>query len=1022
MVPAMASAQDQTPPQQQQTPPPSTTQKSNEVSEVVVTGSRIHRNEYNSAAPIQVLSGDTASLEGLANTAEILSTSSLVAGSFQVNNQLTGFLVTGGPGTSTIQLRGLGAQRTLVLVDGYRMGPAGVGGTVGPFDLNVIPASIVDRIEILKDGASSIYGSDAVAGVINVITKKNLDGGVINAYTELSQYGGGNQYDVNGGWGKVFDKGYFNVSFDYYAQDRLKAGQRPDTACAADYEFDQAGHPVDRPAQGHGKQCFNLFADAFETPAFSPSGGAAYSGGTLILQPIVAGQTYPGTQQGNSDAFGNPVPAGFVREDRAGFPGTFPYDNFSSPFYDNSDVLSGTKLFTVTGRGGIDLSADTTLYGDFLVNRRISEQNGDRQFFPDVYAGQQNVPASLQPNPVTGIFPVGFVLLPIMPAPFDGKQTVDYYNVDVGIKGKLPDGPLFGGWDWDLHARDSRSDGTYSYLFIYNDRVNAITSLAGPATTNCNQNLITISQHQKGGQCSTLGPNGLPLLNPNELAGKLTPAEKAFLFGDEEGKTIFDEYEFQANITGDLLQLPAGKLSVALGADYRHSHIKDTPGYNELAGNLWGQTSAGITQGSDAVKEAYAEVEAPLLKGMPFIKSLDLQASARYTDYDIGGSNSTWKVGLNWQVNDWFRIRGTEGTSFRAPELYELFLANQTGFLPQASVDPCINYQDSSNANLIKNCASVGVPAGYTGNGSSVQVTTGGGAGHLKAETSKATTFGFIFTPTFTDFSLAVDYTDITVNNEVQPFGAATIASQCYTAVNFPANGFCGLLVRDENPADTRYLQILTVNSSYVNIATQTERAIDVTARWRHDFDLGRLEVNSQLTWDLENTTQTFAGIATPNYSGTTYDFKGPSFAGLTNVRFDHGPWTLLWTIQFLGEGSDRDLLGTQVNSTRYSSTCTNSTLPGVQAPCTTLLGLNGGTIAVVPQTVNLKTYTEFTSYHHLSIRRSWDTLTVTAGVQNLFNERPPAVSSGEFRKGTAALNGYDMIGRRFFLTVSKKF
>ena len=113
MVPAMASAQDQTPPQQQTTPTPPS--KSNEVSEVVVTGSRIHRNEYNSAAPIQVLSGDTASLEGLANTAEILSTSSLVAGSFQVNNQLTGFLVTGGPGASTIQLRGLGAQRTLVL-------------------------------------------------------------------------------------------------------------------------------------------------------------------------------------------------------------------------------------------------------------------------------------------------------------------------------------------------------------------------------------------------------------------------------------------------------------------------------------------------------------------------------------------------------------------------------------------------------------------------------------------------------------------------------------------------------------------------------------------------------------------------------------------------------------------------------------------------------------------------------------------------------------------------------------------
>ncbi|HEY3812501.1 MAG TPA: TonB-dependent receptor [Caulobacteraceae bacterium] len=1004
----MASAQDQTPPQQQ-TPPPPATQKSNEVSEVVVTGSRIRKNEYNSAAPIQVLSGDTASLEGLANTAEILSTSSLVAGSFQVNNQLTGFLVTGGPGASTIQLRGLGAQRTLVLVDGYRMGPAGVGGTVGPFDLNVIPSSIVDRIEILKDGASSIYGSDAVAGVINVITKKNIDGGVINAYSELSQYGGGNQYDVNGAWGKVFDKGYFNLGFDYYDQDALTHSQRPDTACAADYEFNAQGQPLDRPAQGHPKQCFNLFADALED-------------GSLILIPAVPGVTYPGTQQGNSDALGNPVPAGFVREDRAGFPATYPYDNFSSPFYNNADVISPSRLFTLTGRAGIDLSADTTLYADFLANRRNSSQTGDRQFFPDVFSEMSNVPASLQNPPA--------LLLPIMPAPFDTSQSVDYINVDLGIKGKLPDGPIFGGWDWDLHARDSHDRGTYSYLFIYNDRVNAIDGLGANnnflTTSVCNQAQITISASKKGGQCSTLGPNGFPLLDSNELAGKLTPAERAFLFGVEQGHTTFDEYEFEASMTGDLLTLPAGKLSAAFGVDYRHSRIDDTPGPEELAQNLWGQTSAGVTAGSDAVKEVYAEIDAPLVKGAPFMKSLDFQGSARYTDYDIGGSNSTWKVGLNWQVNDWLRFRATEGTSFRAPELYELFLANQTGFLPQNSVDPCINYQDSSNANLKKNCAAAGVPEGYLGNGSSVQVTTGGGAGHLKAETSKATTIGFILTPTFTDFSLAVDYTDIVVNNEVQPFGAGTIVDQCYTAANFPANGFCGLVDRDEDPSSPRFNQILTVNSSYVNVATQTERAIDVTARWRHDFDIGRLEVNSQLTWDLENTTQQFSGIATPNYSGTTFDFKGPSFAGLTNVRFDHGPWTVLWTIQMLGEGSDRDLLGTSVNSTRYSSMCTNSTLGPAASqtpqPCTTLLGLNGGTITVVPVKAFEKNYVEFTSYHHLSVRRTWDTLAVTAGVQNLFNERPPGVSASEFRTGTAALNGYDMIGRRFFLTVSKKF
>ena len=152
-------------------------------------------------------------------------------------------------------------------------------------------------------------------------------------------------------------------------------------------------------------------------------------------------------------------------------------------------------------------------------------------------AALPNTPASLQFDPVTNSFPVGQILLPIMPAPFDTGQSVDYYNLDLGIKGKLPEMPVFGGWDWDIHGRDSRSDGTYSYLFIYNDRVNAITGLDG-ANVNCNQALITISSHAKGGQCSSLGPNGFPLLGTNELAGKLTPAEHDFLFGADKNRDL----------------------------------------------------------------------------------------------------------------------------------------------------------------------------------------------------------------------------------------------------------------------------------------------------------------------------------------------------------------------------------------------------------------------------------------------------------------------------------------------------
>src|SRR3569832_1108159 len=182
---------------------------------------------------------------------------------------------------------------------------------------------------------------------------------------------------------------------------------------------------------------------------------------------------------------------------------------------------------------------------------------------------------------------------------------------------------------------------------------------------------------------------------------------------------------------------------------------------------------------------------------MPWAKALNLQASGRYTDYDSYGSNTTYKVGLDWQVNSWLRVRGTKGTSFRAPALYELFLANQTGFQGQTAVDPCIQWDQSSNTNLKANCQAAGVPAGYVAaNSSSALIITGGGAGHLKAETSKADARGVVFTPSFIDLSVAVDYTGLQVSNEVTRFGSANIVNTCYTSTAFPANPFCSLLKR----------------------------------------------------------------------------------------------------------------------------------------------------------------------------------------------------------------------------------
>ena len=214
-------------------------EEASQVEDVIVTGSRIPQNEFTSPSPLQVLTTERAEQRGLSDTAQLLQSSTLAAGSPQVNSTISSAFVTnGGPGAATISLRGLGANRTLVLLNGRRAGPAGTRGGVSAFDLNVIPQSAINRVDVLKDGASSIYGSDAVAGVVNLITERARDGGEMSAFASLPFEEGGEQYNVSGSWGKTFDRGYLNFSADYYLQEKLAAGQRDYLICRNQYVFE----------------------------------------------------------------------------------------------------------------------------------------------------------------------------------------------------------------------------------------------------------------------------------------------------------------------------------------------------------------------------------------------------------------------------------------------------------------------------------------------------------------------------------------------------------------------------------------------------------------------------------------------------------------------------------------------------------------------------------------------------------------------------------------------------------------
>ena len=209
-----------------------------EIEEVVVTGSRIKKDAFTTTAPMDIVDIESASVQGIANVGDLLQRNTLAAGSAQVTAAIaTEFVVDGGLGASTVSLRGLGANRTLTLINGRRAGPAGVRGSVSAFDLNVLPISTIERVEILKDGASSIYGSDAVAGVVNIITKKE-SGGTIDGFYSAPTDGGGEESRLSVSWGLAGDRGNFRLTADYNLREELRRGKRDYFTCGNQYIFD----------------------------------------------------------------------------------------------------------------------------------------------------------------------------------------------------------------------------------------------------------------------------------------------------------------------------------------------------------------------------------------------------------------------------------------------------------------------------------------------------------------------------------------------------------------------------------------------------------------------------------------------------------------------------------------------------------------------------------------------------------------------------------------------------------------
>ncbi|WAC59369.1 TonB-dependent receptor domain-containing protein [Brevundimonas sp. SL130] len=959
---------------------PTTKAESARVEDIVVTGSRIRRNEFSSAQPMNIITSEQTDLRGVPDAATALLSSVLAASSFQLNDQLTGYVTAGGGGTQSLSLRGLGAQRTLVLLNGRRLGPAGTRGQVQAVDLSIIPQSQVERIDILKDGASSIYGSDAVAGVVNIITKRNMDGGSISAYASQPFEGGGEQYRLDAAYGQTMDRGYWSGSVNYLRTEILRRSDRDDTSCAADYLFDpETQERLDYidPRTGSYK-CFNL------------TNGYVQTTSGLNLVPLTRyGSAYNYAVAGNNSPY-----AGWARFNRAGYPGTYLYAPTDSALWSKSSVISPSESLTLNFSGGYDLTPSAELYGEFLYNRRTSHQNGVAQVFQsfaqrNIINGAPNYLPASNPNNLLG---TNAVTVGVYES--SSNQEVDYYRGVAGVRGSF--GALDRQWDYDVYGQYSYSDAVYDNgPRILLDRFVALNS-PNVACTN-----TPLGGNVSNFNCADL-PAGIPWMSDRVLAGNFTQAERDFLFVTEEGTTTYEHGYVEGTLATDrLFSLPAGDVGAAFGFQVRHEAIDDTPPYWAANRNIALYTSAARTAGDDNVREIFAEFEVPLLKALPFVEALDFNVSGRLSDYDSYGTSDTYKTSLNWQISPEYRLRASYGTSFRAPALYELYLGSQIGYSSQSATDPCYNYGDSGVDTTIQSaCSALGIPDDYTAvGGSSVPVATIGGEGRLEAETGKSTNFGFIWTPSFADLNVAIDYWELEINNQVSTFGGYNIIEQCLRG----NTDFCGLYTRD---ATTHY--VTGVDNSYINVAKQTNRGIDFSFSYSREMPFGDLTISSQHTWKLEDFTSLLGGV-TENYLGTTFNYNGPAYTGNMYFTLRKGDWTWFYGIDAIGRGSDISEAGGQVfANSRYADLANGIS----SADCS----------AANNYCAYYKYYTEFTTVHSASMRYNVNDWTFQVGVNNLYDERPPAVNTGEFRVGTAALNGYDMRGRRGYVRISKTF
>jgi len=934
------------------------------LAEVVVTGSLIADPNHVSSSPIVITTAQDLKQSGTVSIESAL-------------NQLpqfsaAGTAANGGQGTgghATVNLHGLGSNRNLVLLDGRRLPLADIFGDV---DINLIPQSILSSVQTITGGASAVYGSDAMSGVVNFITLDRFEGMATDLQYGNSGKGDFGQFSGSTAFGTRFagDRGHALLSLGYTHRQELSGSQR-------------AFYRLVTPSSYIGQGTFvpsatNLPSQAAVNALFSGYHAAVPVSNTLNLGFNDNGTLF--TQTGAKNYQG-PTSNGYAV--LAG--------NVRMPVGPQTLIENPLERKSVFSKFDYELAPQVTLYGQLLyVDSSVSTSSGRSltQFgtLTTIPVTNPFIPADLKtllatrPNPNAPFTWNGrYVGIPVKS--WDEQYTTAQYL--AGMRGAFP----IKDWTWDVYA----SYDTTDHLQANHDAV---------LKTQV-QNLLNASDG--GNSLCAGGFDPFGVINSTAIS----PACQAYMTTTANSTEALSQTNFQGVVQGSLFSMPAGDVVLALLADHRRNTYSYHPDSQLAAQNIEAVIASQPSRGAIGVNEFAGQVDIPLLKDAPFARKLNLGAAFRHSDYTTSGGVNTYEADLKWSPVQSFLVRGGYQRAVRAPNIGELFAADSGsqiafGTPPAAIGDPCdvrsVARTGANGASVRALCLAQGVPASVIDNYVFPTTATAGdtrGNPALEPETANTYNFGFSWTspadaPLLSHLSASVDYYKISISKVISVVPGLTALSKCYNLDGSnpgyaASNEFCQLLNRDSNGL----LQV--VNTPYLNLGGLRTDGLDIQLGWSAalaDLGLGRssgrLFANSGIGYLRDYSVQTLPGSPFQDYSGTN------TIAANYNVSASFPKWKAVTTLGYQQGGATVSVRWRYQNAMKDVTAVTTPANPGVGVPAYSLVDL-------------------FASYEVNS------SLELRGGITNLGNHAPVFVSSSQTSTDPSV---FDVVGRSYYFGI----